>query len=335
MTNQITDTEKWQGRRYYPVSQYFRQQFGGRVAKISVSVAETCPNRSSKASPCIFCDEWGAAAYHRERDRDLLDQIRHNRQLVTRRLKKAEQFLVYFQSYTNTLDKVAVLQARFATALSEPYVKGLVVGTRPDCLPQRLLPVLDDISKRHYLMVELGAQSFDNKQLAYLKRGHTAEDTIAAIERLHRHTEADIGVHLMFGLPGETEQQLIEAARIINQLPVDNVKLHNLHVLENTELANHYKQGLFQPLELNEYAERVILFLKHLSPGVSVQRLAAIANRWDELVAPQWTRQKMQPLDYIEGLMAKRGCYQGDCYRSPLTIEARARKLVFQRFPSR
>ena len=117
----------WQNRRHYPISQYFRQRFGERVAKISVSIAQSCPNRRADGSieACIFCDEWGSAAYHLKKDRELLEQIRFNKTLVTRRLK-SQRFLVYFQSYTNTLDKVDTLRQRFETALSEDYVDGLV-----------------------------------------------------------------------------------------------------------------------------------------------------------------------------------------------------------------
>lgn len=305
----------WQGRRYYPISQYFHRRFGERVAKVSVSVAETCPNRSANSGmqPCVFCDEWGSAAYHLERDRGLLEQIRVNKQLVTRRLK-AKRFLVYFQSYTNTLDKVEVLRRRFETALAEDDVAGLVVGTRPDCLPQRLFPLLDEMSRRRYLMLEIGAQSFFDDQLQFLRRGHSAQSSVAAVFALAQKTRVDIGLHLIFGMPGDSPERLIETARIVNRLPVANVKLHNLHVLSNTPLAAMHRRGEFVPDELEPYADKVILFLRHLSPTIAVQRLAALASRWDELIAPRWTGQKMQPIDFIERRMARAGVAQGDLY---------------------
>ena len=270
---------------------------------------------------CIFCDDWGSAAYHHEKDRELLDQIRHNKKLVSRRLK-SKKFLVYFQSYTNTLDKVNILQQRFETALSEEYVRGLVVGTRPDCLPDRIFPLLNKVCETNYVLVEIGAQSFFNDQLEFLKRGHSAEKNIEAILKLNQKTQVDIGVHLIFGMPDETPERLIETARIINQLPVSNVKLHNLHVLSNTTLAEMYQRNEFVPDELDVYADKVILFLRHLAPNVAVQRLAAIANRWDELIAPKWTGQKMGPLDFIERKMKEAGYYQGDLFdqnQKPLT----------------
>ncbi len=302
----------WNERRYYPISQYFKSRFGEKVGKISVSVAETCPNRqSSKMEACIFCDEWGSAAYPRERELSLQEQIASNRKHVKRRLR-AKKFLVYFQAYTNTLGRISALQERFATALSEPDVEGVVVGTRPDCLPERIYPLFRDTAEQSYLMVELGVQSFYDEQLRFLRRGHDVESAVNAINMLHQRTQADIGIHLIFGLPGETDGQLIETARRINELPIDNVKLHNLHVLEGTPLADLYRRGEFEAVELEEYARKVVLFLRHLSPRVAVQRLAAVANRWDELVAPQWTREKMQPLLYIEKKMEIEGCFQGD-----------------------
>lgn len=317
--NALPDEETpWQGRRYFPVSQYFKQRFGEKTGKISVSVAQTCPSRQGVegVGSCIFCDEWGSAAYHLERDNSLLEQIRNNRIHVQRRLR-AKKFLVYFQAYTNTLGHVAALGQHFKMALSEPYVVGLVVGTRPDCLPKRIFPLFQEICDSSYLMVELGVQSFFDDQLNFLRRGHSIQCSIDAVYKLHEQTDADVGVHLMFGLPDETDEHIIETALRVNRLPVSNVKLHNLHVLHKTPLAELYAQGRFRPLELDEYARRVILFLRHLSPDVAVQRLAAVASRWAELVAPQWTREKMQPILYIEDLMTQAGCIQGDLYRAP------------------
>jgi len=307
------DTGLWKGRRYYPISQYFRQQFGRRVAKVSVSVADQCPNRrpGTGLEQCIFCDEWASAAYPREASRALVEQISHNKTLVGRRYKDCD-YLVYFQAYTNTLDRIEDLEVRYRTALAQPGVKGLVIGTRPDCLPQRVIKLLDQLSREHYIMVELGLQSFNDNHLAYLKRGHTRAQNIAGIHKLAGSTRADIGVHLIFGLPGETPEGLIETAQLINSLPVDNVKLHNLHVLENTQLAVFYRNGEFQPDSLETYADKVILFLRHLSPEVSVQRLAGLASRWDELIAPAWTAQKMQPIEFIDKRMRERCAWQGD-----------------------
>ncbi len=314
-----TQAEPWLGQRYYPISQYYRNIFGEKVYKISVSVAHGCPNRRDSGSKqvCIFCDEWGSAAYHLERDKTLVQQIRTNRERLIKRVR-AHKFLVYFQAYTNTFEPVSQMAEWFDLALAEKDVFGLVVGTRPDCLPQRLFPLLAETHARGYLSVELGVQSFFDDHLAFLRRGHSAEKCVEAVHRLHDQAGVDIGIHLMFGLPGETEDHIIRTAKIVNSMPISNVKLHNLHVLKNTPLAELYEAGSFQPIDLEPYAEKVVLFLRHLSPKIAVQRLTAVAGRWWELVAPSWTKEKMRPADYIRGKMTEANSYQGDCSGIPI-----------------
>lgn len=304
--------EHWNNHRYYPISQYYKQRFGEKVYKVSVSIAETCPNRQSNSRMplCIFCDEWGSAAYPLERDKSLREQIIINREKIAKRYR-AKKFLVYFQSYTNTFDRIKPLEQRFAIALEQDHICGLVSGTRPDCLPARVLPLLRKIHAEYYLMIELGLQSFFDHHLGFLQRGHNVQSGYDAINKLHEHTGVDIGIHLMFGLPGETDEEIIQTANIINRLPVSNVKLHNLHVLSNTPLAAIYARGQFTPIELEGYANRVILFLQHLSPDIAVQRLSAVASRWDELVAPKWTRYKLKPVQFIEDELKKRELWQG------------------------
>jgi radical SAM protein (TIGR01212 family) len=167
-----TDFSDWGDHRYFPISQFYKNRFGEKVYKVSVSIAESCPNRqpNSRMPLCIFCDEWGSAAYHLERDKTLKEQIIINRDKIARRYK-ANKFLVYFQSYTNTFDRVTELQERFEIALAEDNIEGIVLGTRPDCLPARILPLLKKTHESHYVMVELGLQSFFDHHLTFLQRG--------------------------------------------------------------------------------------------------------------------------------------------------------------------
>ncbi|KAA3614079.1 MAG: TIGR01212 family radical SAM protein [Calditrichaeota bacterium] len=308
----INIKQNWNNHRFYPISQYYQKIFKEKVYKVSVSVAETCPNRQNLKmdTTCIFCDEWGSAAYHLDRDKSLIDQIKTNRDKIRKRYR-AKKFLVYFQSYTNTFDRVTNLEKRFKIALEQEDIVGLVLGTRPDCLPKRLMPMLRELKEKTFIQIELGVQSFDDKQMHFLKRGHSAECSVDAIKKVYAETGLKSGVHLMFGLPDESDEQLIETAILINSLPVDTVKLHNLHVLVNTPLADLYHQNKFAPVSLEEYARRVVLFLRHLSPDVAVNRLTAVANRWDELVAPAWAKEKMRPVQYIEDQMALQDVLQG------------------------
>ncbi len=259
---------------------------------------------------CIFCDEWGAAAYHADAQKSLSDQISLHREIIRKRYN-ADKFLVYFQAYTNTFGRGQEFTSMYQSVLLEDDVIGIVVGTRPDCLPLGILKTFQKIAETHFVSVELGVQSFDDQQLLFLERGHDSACSIAAIKKLKALPTVDVCVHLMFGLPGETDEQLCRTAVLLSELRVDGVKLHNLHVLKGTPLDGLYNQGLFQPVELEAYARKVSVFLEHLSPQIAVHRLTAVANRWDDLVAPAWTKEKMRPAQFIEEYLTAHDIWQG------------------------
>ena len=299
-------------KRYLPISQYYREKFGFRVQKVSVSVAKTCPNREGLAGmkTCIFCDEWGSAPAFVQADWPMLDQLKYHRERIRKRYK-ANKFLLYFQSYTNTFGRLSELKKHCEEALQQEDIVGIVIGTRPDCLPKGALKFFGELAEQTYLSIELGIQTFDDQQLIFLRRGHDREAAIRAIKQLKKIPNLNICAHLIFGIPGESDQQLIEAANLLNELSVDGVKLHNLHVLKNTPLAEEYSSGNFSPIDLRDYAERVVLFLENLDQKISIHRLTAVAPRWDELIAPEWTKEKMRPVQYIENLLAIRETWQG------------------------
>lgn len=259
---------------------------------------------------CVFCDVWGSAAYPEIRDGKLNEQI-ETLMVRLRERYHAQKFLVYFQSYTNTFMAVKKLEAYYRTALENKNVVGIVVGTRPDCLSPGLLELWKNISKETYLSIELGVQTFNDTFLDFLKRGHDSQCSLNAIHKIRDVTGVDLGLHYIFGNPGETTDDVVELARLTNTLPIHNVKLHNLHVLKNTTLEKYYNQGHFQPLELDAYAERVTAFIEHLSPQIAIQRLGAVSSRWDELVAPEWTRHKMRTHQFILDKMKAQNSRQG------------------------
>ena len=300
------------GKRYRQLSQHYRERFGEKVFKVSVSVVDTCPNRESRngTAVCIFCDEWGSAAYHQFRDLPILNQIKINREAIRKRYR-AEKFLIYFQSYTNTFGRFRELESLYQIALKEKDVVGIVVGTRPDCLPKRVLLKFAEIAQENYLSVELGVQTFDDAQLRFLSRGHDSATSSSAIRNLKKLPDLNLCVHLMFGIPDETDTQIRETAEILSEHEVDGVKLHNLHVLRNTPLEKLYHESRFAPVELEEYSRKVTLFLENLSPKIAIHRLAAVASRWDELVAPEWVREKMRPTQFIDDYLAAKETWQG------------------------
>jgi len=304
------------GKRYRPLSQHYRERFGEKVFKVSISVAESCPNREGHngTAVCIFCDEWGSAAYHQQRNQPIREQIQINREAIRKRYR-AEKFLIYFQAYTNTFGRFREFESLYKEALREKDVVGIVVGTRPDCLPKRVLQKFAEIACESYLSVELGIQTIDDAQLQFLSRGHDNASSLKAIHKLKVLPEVNLCVHLMFGLPGETDLQIRKTAEILSEQKVDGVKLHNLHVLRNTPLEKLYRDSRFKPVKLEEYSRKVALFLENLSPNIAVHRLAAVASRWDELVAPQWTREKMSTTQFIDDFLVAKGTWQGRCFQ--------------------
>ena len=300
-------------KSFYPVSQFYKEKFGGKVFKIPVAIAGKCPNMKdgSGLKTCIFCDEWGSFAYPENQEKTLRQQIELHRDRVARRYN-TNKFFVYFQAYTTTYTQVQKVRQAFEIALTYEGVVGIVIGTRPDCLSPALLETFNNISKRSFMAVELGVQSFDDKQLEWMRRGHTSKQSIDAVKRIKKECpQVNVGVHLMFGWPSESKKKIKKTALTCNELNVDNVKLHNLHVLKNTDLEKLYIQGSFTPLSLEGYASRVSIFLENLSPNISIHRLVATASRWDELVSPDWTRDKMRSFQYMLDYIKDNNIVQG------------------------
>jgi radical SAM protein (TIGR01212 family) len=299
-------------RHYFPISEYYKEKFGEKVYKVSVTTASTCPNRLGLGGmqTCVFCDEWGSAAYHQQAGLELSLQIAKHKEAIRKRYK-ANKFLVYFQAYTTTFGRLSELKRQVESALSFEDVIGVVIGTRPDCLPKGVISFIRDLSSKTYVSVELGVQTLNDQQLEFLRRGHKQQSTDAALDRLKQLPSVDVGVHLIFGLPGETFGQLKLTAEYLNQMNVSSVKLHNLHVLKNTELEQLYHEKKFEPISLEEYSTKVGYFLSYLSQNISVHRLHAVSPRWDELVAPAWTKEKMRPTQHIIDSMVKKQLQQG------------------------
>lgn len=308
----------WKGLPYHTIAEHYNQLFSEKIYKIPVTVVDNCPNRMGLKGmqTCVFCDIWGSAANSEAALMPLREQIEKYSVKLGQKYK-AKNFLVYFQAYTNTFTKVSALRANFETAISYPYVKGFTVGTRPDCLSPMVMELWQEFHERSFVFVELGVQSFFDDDLEFMRRGHSGQDSLDAIQKITQNTSVDLGIHLIFGNPNETPERIIETAKICNDLPITNVKLHNLHVLKHTPLEEMHARGEFNPIEFFDYAERVQLFLEHLNPRIAVQRLAAYAPRWEELVAPEWTRDKMKTHQGLIDYLRARQSYQGKA----LTLE--------------
>jgi len=322
----------WLGLPYHTIAEHYQSRFGEKVYKIPVSVVDDCPNRRGLKGmqTCVFCDVWGSAANSESATMELRQQIEKYRDQIQKKYK-AKSFLVYFQAYTNTFTKVSALRANFDTALSYSNVKGFVVGTRPDCLSPAVLNLWQEFHERSFVAVELGVQSFFDDHLNFMRRGHSGADSKAALQKIANSTSVDLGIHLIFGSPGETLEQIIETAKIVNDLPITNVKLHNLHVLKNTPLEEMYHRREFAPIEFTEYAERVQVFIEHLRPDIALHRLAALAPRWDELVAPRWTSDKMGTHQKLVDHLRAHQSFQSRHYESPNAMAQSLQNQLQQR----
>jgi hypothetical protein len=301
--------------RYYPYNRYLQQTFGGKTYKVVVASGLTCPTRDGTLAKggCAFCDVRGSSSYFGKKGRgnEIQDQIRSRIPAIRERFG-ASHFLAYFQSYTNTYSDVEYLRTIYEAALSEPGISGICVGTRPDCLPDPVIELLEELSQKTYVSLELGVQSFENPSLEWLTRGHDRQCSIDALTQLKaKAPHVHVCVHLMFGSPTDSVNSSVEAARILNSFQVRGVKLHQLMILKNTELATRWSESPFPILSIENYTDRVIQFLENLSPSIYIERLYANATHNDECLAPDWSRNRWDTHNQIRDLFESRNCIQG------------------------
>ena len=236
-------------KRYLTFNTHLKEIFGERVYKISIDAGLTCPNRDGVkgSGGCIYC--YGDRSISQPIDKaSMLESMRVGWKALHRKYK-AHKFLVYFQSYTNTYAPLALLEDLYTTALAEEYIVGLSIGTRPDCVDEPILDLLGSLAQQHYLWVEYGLQSVHEKTLQLIRRGHTYVDFLDALTRTQQRPEINICVHVILGLSGETEDDILETASTLSELGVNGVKIHSAHVLKDTPLDEMYRQGSYRPME--------------------------------------------------------------------------------------
>ena len=289
---------------------YLRRRFGCRVSKVNVDGGFTCPNRdgSRGTGGCIYCDNSSFSPKGTESVIPIEEQMLSGMAYHRKRLN-SEKFLIYFQKFTNTYAPVPRLSELYRRALDHPDVVGLSVGTRPDSITDGAIELLAELARDRYVCVELGLQSMDDSILAGINRGHTLAEYLNAVERIAGRG-IDICTHLIYGFPGETRAGFLKTARLIAGLPVSSLKLHQLHVVEGTRLAELYRGGGFTPIALEEYLGGVCDFLEELPPQVAIQRLygsAPLAIR----VAPNWDLKNNQMWYRIVNELKRRGSWQG------------------------
>lgn len=297
--------------RYKSFNTFLREYFGEKVYKISVDGGFTCPVRDGTKGwrGCIFCNVKSFTPPNAERWKSIKDQIKEGIEKA-RVYKKAKKFAVYFQPYTNTYGEVEKLRELYYEALgADESIVGMFIGTRPDCLPDDVIELLEEINKKTFLVVELGLQSANPRTLEIIQRGHTVEDFTEATLKL-KEKGIRVLAHVIIGLPGDSEEDYIKTAEYLSELGVFAVKIHPLHVVRFTLLEVWYREGKYTPLTLEEYAKYAVEFLEHLSDSIYVARLTGEAP--DKfLVAPEWCRNKFNVLNKINKLMEELNTFQG------------------------
>jgi hypothetical protein len=305
-------TTQWlkAGLLYHTLNFFYLKKFGQKIRKISLDAGFNCPNRDGALATggCVFCDPESFSPSRRLKLSSITAQLEEGIGRLSARYT-AGGYVAYFQPGTNTYAPVDRLRSLFEEALAHPKVVGLAIGTRPDCVPDAVLDLLAELSKRTYLIVEYGLQSIHNQSLDWIKRGHDFNAFLDAHKR-SRKRNLLVGVHVILGLPGETSEDMLATVRELAGLEVHSVKLHNLYAVHNTPLAEMVARGEVELPPFEDYVNRVVDFLELLPPECVIDRLSGEAPpRY--LVGPQWCLDKRAIRAAVEAEFRRRGTCQG------------------------
>jgi radical SAM protein (TIGR01212 family) len=299
-------------KRYYDLKSYWRNLFGCNVHKLPIDAGFTCPNRDGHVAVggCIYCDGRGSKLRQKGELPSVTAQIQSGKKFYK---PHASKFIAYFQTFTNTYAPVAKLQALYDEALSQEDVFGLSIGTRPDCVGPDVIDLLSDYVKKHHVWLELGLQSIHDKTLQIINRGHNFQQFLDVV-----HACAGQGinlcVHIIIGLPGESDEDVLQTARSIAALPINGIKIHSLLALEGTTLGEMYKNKSIKLTTKEKYVSLVADVLEVLPPEIVIQRLTAEGYH-DIFLAPDWAMNKLDVLNSINRELERRNTYQGKHYR--------------------
>ena len=298
-------------KRYNDLNTYLRSIFGCRVQKISIDAGLSCPNRDGTISTkgCIYCNARGSGTGAYAKGLSVTDQLIKGKKGLSKRYK-AKKFIAYFQSFTNTYAPLDRLKGLYEEALAVEDVVGLSIGTRPDCVDEHVLKLLQDYTRDYLVWIEYGLQSVHNKTLAFINRGHDFQSFKKAVDAT-KNRGIKICAHIILGLPNEDRRQMLETAKRVAGMEIDGIKLHLLYVVKGTKLEKLYSAGEYRCLEQQEYADLVCDFLELIPQNMVIQRLTGDPHP-EELVAPAWSLKKTETLSLIRNTLEKRDSWQGN-----------------------
>jgi uncharacterized protein len=284
-------------KKYLDYNTYLRNTFGCKVHKVVVDAGFSCPNRDGSLSfgGCIYCNEKGSGAG--KGNVSIKDQVLKGVACVGK-LCKAKKFVVYFQSFSNTHAPVQVLEEKYKQALCHKDIVGLAIGTRPDCIDDDKLALLNDIGEDYDVWIEYGLQSCHNKTLKLINRHHSFEQFLLAIAKTKKFKNIKICAHIIFGLPGETQQDMLKTVKMLAPIGLDGIKFHSLYVEKNTEIEKIYTEKPFCLMSMDEYVDIVCKAIKLLPKDIVFQRLTGECLK-ENLIAPKWLLEKQTVLTKI------------------------------------
>jgi uncharacterized protein len=304
-------------RRFNAYSNYFRGIYGARVQKVSIDAGFSCPNRdgSKGLGGCTYCNNEAFNPSYCKSEKPVSEQIKEGIEFHKWRYNEAVSYLAYFQAYSNTYASIDRLKMLYEEALSYPGVIGLIIGTRPDCIDNEKLEYLKKLSEKYYIAIEYGIESCFNKTLKRINRGHTFEDSVAALEKTSG-LGINTGAHFIFGLPGETREEMLSQVDVISALPVKTVKFHQLQIIKGTTMEMEYKNnpGDFELFTWEEYLSFIIVFLERLNPEIVIERFTGEAPpRF--LTGEGWGKKRTDQLvNLIEKRLEEIDTWQGKLY---------------------
>lgn len=303
---QYTDNNK----RYHTLDYFYKNKFGKKVCKISLNAGFTCPNKDGTKGygGCIYCSKLGSGDFAGNKEKDLITQFNDVKKIMKKKWHDA-LYIGYFQANTNTYAKTEVLKQKYEPILELENVIGLNIATRPDAITEDCLDYLEELSTRTYLTVELGLQTIHEKTTKLINRGHDLECFTNMVKEL-RKRNINVVVHIINGLPYETKEMMLETVEYLNKLDIQGIKIHMLHIIKDTRLANLYNQEKFHILTKEEYIDIVIEQLERLRPEIIINRITGDPVK-EDLIEPTWLLKKFCVLNDIDKEMVKRNSYQG------------------------
>lgn len=304
-------------RRFNAYSNYFRALFGERVQKLSIDAGFTCPNRDGTKGRggCTYCNNDAFNPSYCKPEKSVEQQIREGMEFHAWRYKKPAKYLAYFQPFSNTYAPLEMLKEVYGQALQFPEIAGLVIGTRPDTIDDEKLEYFSQLSKKYYVIIEYGIESCYDKTLERINRGHTFEDSRQAVIKTAA-AGIKTGAHIIFGLPGESRDEMMAQAGILSSLPLTNIKFHQLQIIKGTRMEKEFAEdpAQFDLFSLEEYIPFVVDFIARLNPALIIERFAGeVPPRYQAV--PGWNLVRNENIvEMVEAELERRQSYQGKYY---------------------